>query len=90
MAKVPPSPNVRRMLLMNGYPVAYILLWVPGIANRLVESIRGSSPPWLTALQASTQFVGFVNAITYSYSEQMRRHLFQIWTGKRDFLHMRN
>ncbi|KAG5920848.1 hypothetical protein E4U42_006059 [Claviceps africana] len=90
MAKVPAPPNVRRMLLMNGYPVAYILLWVPGIANRLVESINGSSPQWLTALQASTQFVGFVNAITYSYSEQMRQDLFQIWTGKQDFQRMRN
>ncbi|KAG5970415.1 hypothetical protein E4U55_001681 [Claviceps digitariae] len=90
VAKVPPPPNVRRMLLMNGYPIAYILLWLPGIANRLVESINGSSPQWLTALQATTQFVGFVNAITYGYSEQMRRDLFLIWNGKRDFLRMRN
>ncbi|KAG5981819.1 hypothetical protein E4U43_006541, partial [Claviceps pusilla] len=90
VAKVPAPPNVRRMLLMNGYPIAYILLWIPGIANRLVESINGSSPQWLTALQASTQFVGFVNAITYGYSEQMRQDLFLIWNDKRHFLRMRN
>ncbi|KAG6016444.1 hypothetical protein E4U41_004439 [Claviceps citrina] len=90
MTKLPAPPNVRRMLLMNGYPIAYILLWIPGIANRLIESTHGSSPRWLTALQASTQFVGFVNAVTYGYSEQMRRDLFLIWTGKRDFLRMRN
>ncbi|KAG6000613.1 hypothetical protein E4U21_005286 [Claviceps maximensis] len=90
VAKIPAPPNVRRMLLMNGYPIAYILLWIPGIANRLVESINGSSPQWLTALQGTTQFIGFVNAITYGYSEQMRRDLFLIWNDKRDFLRMRN
>ncbi|KAG6075201.1 hypothetical protein E4U16_003537 [Claviceps sp. LM84 group G4] len=90
VAKVPAPPNVRRMLLMNGYPIAYILLWIPGMCNRLVESVWGSSPQWLTVLQASTQFVGFVNAVTYGYSEQMRRDLFLLWDGKRDFLRMRS
>ncbi|KAG6219900.1 hypothetical protein E4U26_007041 [Claviceps purpurea] len=90
VAKVPAPPNVRRMLLMNGYPIAYILLWIPGMCNRLVESVNGSSPQWLTVLQASTQFVGFVNAVTYGYSEQMRRDLFLLWDGKREFLRMRS
>ncbi|KAK7955354.1 hypothetical protein PG988_016048 [Apiospora saccharicola] len=38
------NSNLRRMLLLNGYPILYIVLWIPGIATRLVEAIRGSSP----------------------------------------------
>ncbi|KAK7965731.1 uncharacterized protein PG986_000008 [Apiospora aurea] len=37
------NSNLRRMLLLNGYPVLYIVLWIPGIATRLVEAVRGSS-----------------------------------------------
>ena len=71
-SRMPAAPNVRNMLLMNGYPIAYIILWIPGIANRLAESV-GGSPRWLTALQATTQYIGLVNAVTYGMSEQMRR-----------------
>lgn len=71
-AKMPAPPNLKRMLLMNGYPIAYIILWIPGMANRLVEVINGSSPVWLRALQASTQFVGVANAVTYGLNEQAR------------------
>lgn len=71
-AKMPAPPNLKRMLLMNGYPIAYIILWIPGMANRLVEVINGSSPVWLRALQASTQFVGLANAVTYGLNEQAR------------------
>lgn len=45
---------------MNGYPLAYIILWIPGIASRLAESV-GGSPRWLKVLQASTQYIGLVN-----------------------------
>lgn len=71
-SKMPAPPNLKKMMLMNGYPIAYILLWLPGMINRLTESV-GSSPRWLRALQASTQFIGFVNAFTYGFSEHMRR-----------------
>lgn len=71
-AKMPAPPNLKRMLLMNGYPIAYIILWIPGMANRLVEVVNGSSPVWLRALQASTQFVGVANAVTYGLNEQAR------------------
>ncbi|KFY31983.1 hypothetical protein V493_00618 [Pseudogymnoascus sp. VKM F-4281 (FW-2241)] len=64
-------PNLKKMLLLNGYPIAYIILWIPGIANRLVESL-GTSPRWLEALQSSTQFIGLANALTYGLSEQKR------------------
>jgi hypothetical protein len=62
---------LRKMLLLNGYPVLYVILWVPGIANRLTEIITGEAPLWLTALQASTQLVGFANALTYAWNEQL-------------------
>ncbi|POR34816.1 Uncharacterized protein TPAR_05011 [Tolypocladium paradoxum] len=65
--RMPASPSLRNMLLMNGYPIAYIILWIPGIVNRLVESTRGSLR-WLAALQSKTQFVGMANALTYGFS----------------------
>lgn len=71
-SKMPAPPSLKKMLLMNGYPIAYILLWLPGMINRLTESV-GASPRWLQALQASTQFIGFVNAFTYGSMEHMRR-----------------
>ncbi|KAI8716085.1 hypothetical protein NCS52_00901400 [Fusarium sp. LHS14.1] len=79
----PASPNLKRMLLLNGYPIAYIILWIPGMANRLAESV-GSSPQWLTSLQACTQFVGMVNALTYGFTEQMQRAI-QVWMKRRSF-----
>ncbi|KAI1259212.1 G protein-coupled glucose receptor regulating Gpa2-domain-containing protein [Xylariaceae sp. FL1019] len=79
-SRMPAPPNVRRMLLMNGYPIAYIVLWIPGIANRLAESV-GDSPTWLTALQSLTQYIGLINAITYGVSEQVRR---DVWKKLKD------
>lgn len=83
--KMSASPNLKRMMLMNGYPIAYIILWIPGIANRLNESINGSSPVWLRALQAATQFVGLVNAMTYGFSEQRMKATKQWYNGRRGF-----
>ncbi|VUC23762.1 unnamed protein product [Clonostachys rosea] len=77
---MPAPPNVKKMLLMNGYPLAYIILWIPGIANRLAESV-GQSPRWLKALQASTQYVGLVNSLTYGISEQMRQEVWKKLKG---------
>ncbi|RMD40572.1 hypothetical protein DV735_g4580, partial [Chaetothyriales sp. CBS 134920] len=62
--------NLRRMLLLNGYPILYVILWIPGMANRLAESV-GHGALWLSALQATTQFIGFANALTYGYNEQI-------------------
>ena len=69
--RVPTPPNLKRMMLMNGYPIAYIILWIPGMANRLAES-AGNSPRWLRALQSSTQFVGLANSLVYALIEQKR------------------
>jgi hypothetical protein len=79
-SRMPAPPNLKKMLLMNGYPLAYIILWIPGIANRLAESV-GQSPRWLSALQASTQYIGLLNALTYGMSEQMRRG---VWKKLKD------
>lgn len=79
-SRMPAAPNLKKMLLMNGYPLAYIILWIPGIANRLAESV-GQSPRWLNALQASTQYIGLVNAVTYGMSEQMRQG---VWKKLKD------
>ncbi|EEY20469.1 conserved hypothetical protein [Verticillium alfalfae VaMs.102] len=79
-SRMPAAPNVRKMLLMNGYPIAYIILWMPGIANRLAESV-GKSPRWLSAMQASTQYIGLINALTYGLSEQMRQG---VWKKLKD------
>lgn len=61
---------LKKMLLLNGYPILYIILWIPGIGNRIAEGV-GSSPTWLKVLQASTQLVGLANAATYAYNEQL-------------------
>ncbi|KAK6542919.1 hypothetical protein TWF694_006857 [Orbilia ellipsospora] len=64
------SRRVRRVLLLNAYPAMYILLWIPGIANRLVEA-SGKSSHVTQFLQASTQFIGLANAITYGWNERV-------------------
>ncbi|EWC47722.1 hypothetical protein DRE_02922 [Drechslerella stenobrocha 248] len=68
------SRRVRRILLLNAYPAMYILLWIPGIVNRLIEASGGKSPV-TQVLQASTQFVGLANAITYGWNERVGRQL---------------
>ncbi|KAK8137410.1 hypothetical protein PG984_002903 [Apiospora sp. TS-2023a] len=69
------NSNLRRMLLLNGYPILYIVLWIPGIATRLVEAVRGSSPVWLVVMQSSTQYVGLANAVTYCWNEKATQRL---------------
>lgn len=66
------KPNIEKILLLNGYPILYIILWIPGMLNRALESTVGS-PDWLEALQSTTQFVGLANALTYGYNEQLRK-----------------
>ncbi|KAM5527923.1 hypothetical protein FOXYSP1_19797 [Fusarium oxysporum f. sp. phaseoli] len=78
-------PNLRRMMLLNGYPLGYLILWTPGVVNRFIE-IKGKSPPWLVALLASTQYIGLVHAITYGYNEQFRRsiHSWKVFRQRRE------
>ena len=55
---------------MNGYPIFYVILSIPGITNRLVEAWGGSSKI-LQIMQASIQYVGLANAITYGWNERI-------------------
>ena len=61
---------IRRMLLLNAYPLAYIILWIPGIVNRLIEA-SGHTSRVMQVIQASTQFVGLANALTYGWNERI-------------------
>ena len=69
--------EIKKMLLLNGYPIAYVVLWLPGILNRVLEAsdaaVPGDRAHVLAVLQASTQFIGFANAVTYALSRQWRR-----------------
>lgn len=70
--------EIKRMLLLNGYPIMYIILWIPGLVNRILEaSGKTSSNKVLAALQCSTQFVGFANALTYGLNREMRQILWR-------------
>ncbi|KAK0229888.1 G protein-coupled glucose receptor regulating Gpa2-domain-containing protein [Armillaria nabsnona] len=66
------TPHISKILLLNAYPIAYIVLWIPGLCNRLVEA-SGHSSKVLQIMQASTQFVGFANALTYGWNENVAR-----------------
>lgn len=68
--------EIKRMMLLNAYPFMYVLLWIPGLVNRLMEaSGKSSSSTISTALQASTQFVGVANALTYGFNHHLRDRL---------------
>ncbi|OWP01765.1 hypothetical protein B2J93_3427 [Marssonina coronariae] len=53
--------QILKLLFFNAYPIAYVLLWVPGFINRFVE-YSGNSSRGLAIAQASTQYVGLANA----------------------------
>ncbi|KAI5779103.1 G protein-coupled glucose receptor regulating Gpa2-domain-containing protein [Geopyxis carbonaria] len=67
--------RIRKVLLMRAYPTWFVVLWIPGIANRMVEATGGVSPPWLILLQSSTSYIGLANAITYGWNEGIMREL---------------
>jgi hypothetical protein len=66
--------EIKKMLLLNAYPVLYIILWTPGMLNRLVEA-TGHKSRVLSILQCSTQYIGLANAITYGFNGDLRRSL---------------
>ncbi|KAF1925290.1 uncharacterized protein M421DRAFT_70201 [Didymella exigua CBS 183.55] len=73
--------EIWRMLLLNMYPVTYLVLWIPGIANRIAEGM-GHNVRALTVLQSSTQFIGLANAGVYVYKEHAR-DVREWWAGVR-------
>lgn len=60
--------DTRHWLLLSLFPLAYILVWIPGMVNRFAELI-GYEADWLIALQATTQLTGLVNALVYGVRE---------------------
>ncbi|KAH8824564.1 G protein-coupled glucose receptor regulating Gpa2-domain-containing protein [Flagelloscypha sp. PMI_526] len=52
--------EVTKIMLMNAYPLSYMILWIPGIINRIIEA-TGHSSHVSQLLQASTQFIGLAN-----------------------------
>ncbi|KAK2459958.1 hypothetical protein APHAL10511_008043 [Amanita phalloides] len=70
----PQYQAIQRVLLLNAYPLAYIILWIPGIANRLIEA-TGHKSTAMQILQASTQLVGLANALTYGWNERVAKQL---------------
>ncbi|KAF5483146.1 hypothetical protein CGCA056_v015096 [Colletotrichum aenigma] len=66
--------RIKRMMLLNSYPILYILLWIPALVNRVMEASGVESHGLLlAALQSSSQFIGFANAVTYCLHESLER-----------------
>ncbi|WXC63696.1 hypothetical protein SNK03_009510 [Fusarium graminearum] len=74
--------EIKRMMLLNGYPFMYVLLWTPGLVNRLLEALAiPVSETTIAALNTSTQFIGFANAATYGFNHYLRDSLDTLyWT----------
>ncbi|KAF5667859.1 cyclic AMP receptor 2 [Fusarium heterosporum] len=74
--------EIKRMMLLNGYPFMYVLLWTPGLVNRLLEALGTPvSETTIAALNTSTQFIGFANAATYGFNHHLRDRLDELlWT----------
>ncbi|GAB7336403.1 hypothetical protein MBLNU13_g09121t1 [Cladosporium sp. NU13] len=70
-----------RAVLLHGYPLMYIILWIPGKTNRIMEAL-GTVPLWLEALQALTQFVGLANVLTYAISQRINEKFMEWYRVK--------
>lgn len=79
----PIEREIRRMLLLNAYPIMYVILWIPGLVGRFMEA-TGHPPSVRTiaALQVSTQFIGCANALTYGFDRHLRHNLEGIYVRK--------
>lgn len=80
--------EVKRMLLLNAYPIFYVLLSIPGLVNRLLQA-AGNTPSGriLNALQTASAFVGLANAITYGLSRHLRQRIasdIRSWWTRKD------
>jgi hypothetical protein len=64
---------LRKIRVLQIYPILYVILWLPGIASRISEAI-GYHLKVLELLQASTQFIGLANAIAFELTRRMAPH----------------
>ncbi|KAK2026591.1 hypothetical protein LX32DRAFT_641722 [Colletotrichum zoysiae] len=68
--------EIKRMMFLNAYPIMYVVLWIPGLVNRLMEASGNSSQSRvLQALQSSSQYIGFANALTYGFNQHVRHRI---------------
>lgn len=75
--------EIKRMLLLNAYPIMYVILWIPGLVNRFMEATGNTSQSRvLAALQSSSQFVGLANALTYGFNTALRKKV-RVWWRRR-------
>lgn len=75
--------EIKRMLLLNAYPIMYVILWIPGLVNRFMEATGNTSQSRvLAALQSSSQFVGLANALTYGFNTALRKKIKVWWRRK--------
>lgn len=75
--------EIKRMLLLNAYPIMYVILWIPGMVNRFMEATGNTSQSRvLAALQSSSQFVGLANALTYGFNTALRKKV-RVWWRRR-------
>ncbi|KAL3425130.1 hypothetical protein PVAG01_04411 [Phlyctema vagabunda] len=72
---------IQKAMLLHAYPILYIILWIPGISMRIVQATGGKSYA-LSVLQASTQFIGFANALTFGWNERIGRQLRNKFSGQ--------
>ncbi|KUJ13432.1 uncharacterized protein LY89DRAFT_721442 [Mollisia scopiformis] len=66
------SERRRTLQLLSGYPIFYVILWLPGIANRVAEA-TGHPSRALAIAQSTNSYVGFANAVTFGWSEVRRQ-----------------
>lgn len=76
--------DTKHWLLLSLFPLAYIVVWIPGMANRFAELV-GYQADWLIALQATTQLTGLVNALVYGFREHGMSHQKQVQVNHRKY-----
>ncbi len=62
--------HIKKMLLLNAYPIWYIVKWIPDIANRIFEA-TGHRSLVLAILKASMHCIGLASAITFFLNDRI-------------------
>ncbi|KAL2060658.1 hypothetical protein VTL71DRAFT_9299 [Oculimacula yallundae] len=73
-SKADQQKSIQKAMLLHAYPIFYIILWMPGIAMRISQA-TGHTSYVLQVMQASTQFIGFANAVTFGWNEKIGEQL---------------
>jgi len=69
------SSEAQKIMLLNAYPIIYIILWLPGMANRVAEA-TGHEIRVLIIMQSSTTYIGLAHAVMFGWNEV--RHQFTV------------